>query len=136
MMAKERSSIFEDSEELDVSGFAPKAAPEPNVLPAERVRAVAEASRFPSREARVAPPAEPIPPAEPAPLRRAPRRHRTGRTQQFNARTTPETVEAFYAIADRQGWLVGETLEHALAALKRELEGQGRGAAKSKGPVL
>jgi len=96
-MAKERSSIFEDSDDLDVSGFAPKAAPEPNALPAARVRAVAEASRFPSREARV------IPPAEPAPLKRAPRRHRTGRTQQFNARTTPETVEAFYAIADRQG---------------------------------
>jgi len=28
-------------------------------------------------------------------------------------------------IADRQGWLVGETLEHALAALQRELAGQG-----------
>jgi hypothetical protein len=40
---------------------------------------------------------------------------------QFNARAKPETVEALYAIADRQGWLVGETLEHALAALQREL---------------
>jgi hypothetical protein len=40
---------------------------------------------------------------------------------QFNARATPETVEALYAIADRQGWLVGKTLEHALAALQREL---------------
>ena len=44
---------------------------------------------------------------------------------QFNARTTPQTVEALYAIADRQGWLVGETLERALAALQRELAGQG-----------
>ena len=41
-----------------------------------------------------------------------PRIHRTGRTMQFNARTTPQTVEALYAIADQQGWLVGETLEH------------------------
>ena len=89
-------------------------------MPAERVRAVAEASRFPSREAKTRPPAEPVP------ARRAPRRHRTGRTVQFNARTTPATVEAFYAIADRQGWLIGETVEHALAALQRELEGQGR----------
>ena len=32
-----------------------------------------------------------------------------------------------YEVADQQGWLVGETLEHALAALKRELAGQGRG---------
>ena len=123
-MAKERSSIFEDSDELDVSGFAPKSAPAPDVLPAERVRAVAEASRFPSREARVAPP------AAPAPAKRAPHRHRTGRTQQFNVRTRPETVEAIYAIVEQQGWLVGETLERAVAALKRELEGQGRGAAK------
>jgi hypothetical protein len=44
---------------------------------------------------------------------------------QFNARTTPPTVEASYAIADRQGWLVGETLEHTLAALERELAEQG-----------
>jgi hypothetical protein len=43
-----------------------------------------------------------------------------------NARATPETVEAFYAIADKQGWLVSEALEQALAALKRELAGQGR----------
>jgi hypothetical protein len=41
---------------------------------------------------------------------------------QFNARTTPQTVEALYAIADRQGWLVGETLERPLAALQREAE--------------
>lgn len=44
---------------------------------------------------------------------------------QFNARTTPQTVKALYAIADQQGWLVGETLERALAALRRELAGQG-----------
>jgi hypothetical protein len=42
---------------------------------------------------------------------------------QFNARTTPPTVEALYAIVDRQGCFVGETLEHALAALQRELAG-------------
>lgn len=105
-MTKERASIF-DSEDLDVSGFAPKAGPELHAVPAGVVREIAEASRFPSREARAA--------------RRPPRIHRTGRTVQFNARATPQTVEALYAIADRQGWLVGETLEHALAALQREL---------------
>jgi hypothetical protein len=47
---------------------------------------------------------------------------------QFNPRTTPQTVEALYAIADQLGWLVGETLEHALAALQRELAGQGAAA--------
>jgi hypothetical protein len=113
-MTRERASIFAGDDALDVSGFAPKSHHEPSAVPAELVRAVAEASRFPSREARA------------AVSRRSPRIHRTGRTMQFNARTTPQTVEALYAIADRQGWLVGETLEHALAALQRELAGQGR----------
>jgi hypothetical protein len=62
---------------------------------------------------------------EAKPSRRAPRIHRTGGTMQFNARTTPQTIEALYAIADQQGWLVGETLEHAPAALQQELAGQG-----------
>jgi hypothetical protein len=61
----------------------------------------------------------------------AARRSRGGRrgsiAPQFNARATPETVEAFYAIADQQGWLVSEALEQALAALKRDLAGQGKG---------
>jgi hypothetical protein len=109
-MTGKRASIFD--EDLDVSGFAPKTNSGPNAVPAELARDVAEASRFPSREARAIPP---------APARRPPRIHRTGRTMQFNARAKPETIEALYAIADRQGWLVGETLEHALAALQREL---------------
>ena len=76
------------------------------------VRRFSEAAQFPSREA--------IP-------RRPPRIYRTGRTMQFNARATPQTVEAFYAIADQQEWLVSKALEQALAALKRELAGQGIG---------
>ncbi len=113
MTGNKRASIF-DGDDIDVSGFGPKATPEPE-LPAELVRGIAEASRFPSRE------------AKPTPARRPPRIHRTGRTMQFNARAKPETIEALYAIADSQGWLVGETLEHALAALQRELAAQGRG---------
>ena len=54
-MSRERSSIFEDADDLDVSGFAPKSAPQPDAMPPERVRAVAEASRFPSREAKAQP---------------------------------------------------------------------------------
>ena len=41
--------------------------------------------------------------------------------------TNIETVEALYRIADQQRWLVGEMLERALAALQRELAGQGAG---------
>jgi hypothetical protein len=110
-MGKTPSSIF-DGDDLDVSGFAPKNGQRLNEMSPDLVRAVSEAARFSSREA--------IP-------RRAPRIYRTGRTMQFNARATPETVEAFYAIADQQKWLISEALEQALAALKRELAGQGRG---------
>jgi hypothetical protein len=114
MTASARASIFAAEDGLDISGFAPKSGGEPpGEVSAEIVRAIAEASRFPSRE------------AKPTAVRRPPRIHRTGRTMQFNARTTPQTVEALYAIADQQGWLVGETLEHALAALQRELAEQG-----------
>ncbi len=134
-----RASIldgFEDDEvDLDLSRFQPKTGPDKDALPAEQVRAIAEASNFPSREPKprraAAEPTAPAPePAQAAPpaaatLRRQPRRHRTGRTMQLNARTTPQTVEGFYAIADAQGWLVGETIEHALAALQRELAAKG-----------
>jgi hypothetical protein len=44
-------------------------------------------------------------------------------------KASQETLDAFYAITDRQGWVLGETLEHALAALQRELDnGGGAGA--------
>jgi hypothetical protein len=54
-------------------------------------------------------------------VKRVPRRHRTGRNVQFNVKASRETVDAFYAISDTNGWVLGETLEHALAALQREL---------------
>ena len=149
-MTKPRMSIFGDEPEFDVSAFTPRTEPRKTPASGE-VRALSEAMNFRSREpgAAAAPaaatpsgpapgasgPAEPSPapepplsPAttrspEPAPAapRRQPRRHRIGRTAQLNVRTTPQTVDAFYAIADSEGWLVGETIEHALAALQREL---------------
>lgn len=50
----------------------------------------------------------------------APRRRRTGRNAQINLKARPETIEAFTAIADRQGWGLGETLEHAVALLAKQ----------------
>lgn len=114
-MSGSRASIFEEAEDLDLSGFAPKppskaAAPAP-----ERVREVSEAAKFHSREAKV------VAPAIVSPPKREQRRYRTGRNVQFNVKAAQETVDAFYAVADRQGWVLGETLEHALAALQRDL---------------
>jgi hypothetical protein len=113
-MAGPRASIFEDADDLDVSGFAPKAAPDKAAPRAEEVREVSEAAKFRSREPQAAP-------AKPPAAKREQRRYRTGRNVQFNVKASQETVDAFYAISDRQGWVLGETLEHALAALERQL---------------
>jgi hypothetical protein len=118
-MSKPRASIFSD-DDLDVSDFVPRTGPDRSAPMAEQVKIVAEEARFHSRE-----PASP-----PTPLaKRTPRRYRTGRNVQFNLKASQETVDAFYAISDSNGWVLGETLEHALAALRRELDkGSGGGA--------
>ncbi|MFV3131453.1 hypothetical protein [Niveispirillum sp. KHB5.9] len=115
-MSKTRASIFGDeADPLDLSGFMPKSPQDIQAPPADAIRAVSEAARFPSREAK------PVPVPPPPPPRREQRRHRTGRNVQFNIRARQETIDTFLAIADREGWVLGEVLEHAVAALEREL---------------
>jgi hypothetical protein len=106
-----RASIFE-SDELDVSGFAPKSGADRSAPAAEAVRAVAEAANFRRREAPAAGDHTPA---------RVPRRYRTGRNVQFNIKVSEETRDAFYEIADRQGWKLVETMEKAIAALEQSL---------------
>ncbi len=120
-MTKTRASIF-DADELDVSGFAPKAAVDTVAPSREQVRAVSEAAQFRSRDPIAAVPAKSSPQAA---AKREPRRYRTGRNQQFNVKASAETIEAFYAISDAQNWVLGQTLERALAALQRELASSG-----------
>lgn len=141
-MAKTRSSIFDDgddSADLDLGAFAPKAAPDTAAPPLDQVRAVSEASRFPSRESKPRPPrapkaapvvAAPTPAvaSEPLSAPREQRRHRTGRNVQLNMKVRQEDVDTLLAIGAAQKWVQGEVLEHALAALQRELAaGKGRG---------
>jgi len=113
MMPAKRASPFDVEEDLDVSGFAPKGAPPPAARP-EQVRAVSEAAQFQSREPK--PVSAPL-----ASAKRGPRRYRTGRNMQLNVKARTEAIEAFYAIADQQGWVLGETFERAVDALKRDL---------------
>lgn len=116
-MSGERASIFGD-DDLDISGFAPKPPEKTTAKPAakrEQVRAVSEAASFRSREPK---------PAPVSPPKREQRRYRTGRNAQLNIKIRPETLEEFYAIVDRQGWVQGEAFERAIEALKRELASQ------------
>ena len=91
---------------------APKARPS-----SVETRQAATASGFRSRESSAAGAAP------------KPRRRRTGRNAQFNIKARPETIEAFCAIADRMGWGIGETLEHAVELLE-ETHGQMPNAGK------
>jgi hypothetical protein len=40
---------------------------------------------------------------------------------QLNIKVRSETPDAFYSIADAEKWVLGETLERAVAALQKEL---------------
>jgi hypothetical protein len=114
---KERADLgFADVlEDFDPAEWAPKPAPKPAVRPERSgTRKAAAAAGFRSREPAAAP--EPAERAGGAPLRR----RRTGRNTLFNLKARAETIEAFCAVADRQGWGLGETLEQAVALLERE----------------
>lgn len=106
-MSGDRARMFEDKD-LDLSAFKPKPVAKP-----EQVRDVAEQAGFRSRES-----------TEPQTLqvpRREPRRYRTGRNIQLNLKVRQEAVDAFYKLADEQGWVLGEAFEHAIKALEKEL---------------
>jgi hypothetical protein len=113
-MSGKRAGIFDTEEELDVSGFAPKPADKP-AAQKDQVKAVAEAAHFRSREPRQDS-------RSPTPTKREPRRHRTGRNMQLNIKARASTIDVFYTIADRQGWVLGEAFEYAVDALKRDIE--------------
>ena len=112
-MTKERAGLFEAN--VDVSGFAPRPATTTHAAPAAQVKAVAEQANFKSREPGQTPA---------APVARAQRRYRTGRNVQLGIKAKAEVIEAFYAIADQKGWVLGEAFEHAVEALQRSLAPQ------------
>jgi hypothetical protein len=117
MIESKRASVFDDEDEgnFDLVDFAPS-PPRKSPVPADQLRAVAEASQFKSREPKTLPPQKSI--------HREPRHHRTGRNVQFNVKARAEDVQKFYALSDRNNWVLGETFERAIAALERELLAQ------------
>jgi hypothetical protein len=109
-MSGKRAGLFEDGP--DLTDFRPKPPARP-----EQVKTLAEEAGFRSREA------QPVPPA----ASRDQRRYRTGRNQQLNLKVRAQDAEVFYAIADAQGWVLGEAFARAIAALARELDPKATG---------
>jgi hypothetical protein len=116
-MSGSRPSIFGDK--IDLTGFTPKAGPEPDAVPPEKSRRIAEEGGFPSR-------APVLRPASP----------KTGRTVLLNARITQRAHDRFHEIvaAEQARYeageithraTLGEIVERALQALEREMKGQG-----------
>lgn len=109
----ERARLFDDGDDFDISVFAPRKPDKSREPPSDAVRAVSETANFHSREPARTTPGQTV---------KAPqRRRRTGRNLQLNVKVAAKTLESFYEITDRQGWVLGETLERALDALQREL---------------
>lgn len=108
-MTQERAGLgFGDAlDNLNESEWKPTPTKKKLTLPErEASTKVAKEAGFKSRE------------AEKPKKVRAQRRRRTGRSAQLNVKVKPETIEEFYAIADGQGWGLGETLENAVELLQ------------------
>lgn len=98
---------------LDLSDFQPTPAKRPDKA---TMAQAAEKANFKSREPK---PAAAPTPAAPT-TARATRRRRTGRSAQLNLKVRPDTIEAFYAIADANGWVLGEAFEKAVDLLAKQ----------------
>jgi len=112
-MEKERASLgFGDElDAFDPNEWRPKPEKTANDRPrVQDTQEVADAAGFVSRE-----PAR----AKHTPKKRQQRRHTTGRNVQFNMKARQEDIDAFYEIADANGWVLGEALQHAVAALQK-----------------
>lgn len=109
-MTRERADLgfAESLETFNPQDWKPKKASYDNDIYKDMTLEAATASGFTSRQ----------PNSEPTKVPQ--RRHRTGRNVQFNLKARSETISAFSAIADKQGWTLAETLEKAVLLLEQE----------------
>jgi hypothetical protein len=112
-MAQEHGDIFAGDDALNLDRFKPKSAGTSGRPQPDDLRGIAERTKFISREGKGAA-------APPVPLLRR-GLHRTGRTATLTLKTTPEYSNRFYALAEAQGWKIGETFERALDALEQQI---------------
>lgn len=126
-MAK-RAKIFDNETPLDTADFRPKLDASTEARPdAADIDQVA-GRKFRSREVNYASTVDqPATIRQPSTVgfpstRRLPMTYRTGRNVTFSVKTTPATVDEFYALAQQQGWKAGETFEKAVELLKKAIE--------------
>ena len=124
-MSGSRPSIFSGDDDLDLSRFKPKTELEKAAVSEEAVRQIAEEGGFPSRA--------PKPRAAVRPqLPKRPILAKSGRTELLNARITKRAHDEFHDIVEAERLryeagesmhrvTLGEVVERALAALKREM---------------
>lgn len=112
----QRTSIF--SSPGEVAEFKPKEKPPQRPTPAE-IDQVSAPSKFSRREAPDQPPTTlPSPSTDSLPsTKRKPMVYRTGRNVTISVKTTAETVDRFYRLAEKLGWKAGETFENAVEGL-------------------
>lgn len=120
-MGDTRSKLFGDDDNdsaIDLTDFKPTP---PVRQDAQVAKAAAAKAGFKSREPKVVQLPATVTAPDPEPATRPTRRvWRTGRNVQINLKATPETVAAFYAIADAQGWVLGEALEKAVEVMQEK----------------
>ena len=109
----ERAGLFEEAQDIDVSGFTPK-KPVRAEPPPEAVREVSEKVNFRSRE------------ASPKPPKKADRRYRTGRNIPLATKISANASNLLYSIHDehqgKENWTIGQIIEFGLEAFKRDLD--------------
>ena len=117
MAAPPRASMFATVEEdlPDLSAFKPTPRAERPKPEKAAIRDVAAKAGFTSRE-----PTPTLAQTDPV-ARRSQRRHITGRNRQLNLKVTEDALGRFYALAEREGWVLGETFEAAVTALEAKL---------------
>jgi hypothetical protein len=103
----ERANPFADLKIPPGLSTKPRAA---KPVEEDTIARIAVDNNFPSRQAAKPPRSE----------KRKPRVRRTGRDQQFTAKTTAETKNRIYRLADEKDVALGELLRLALDALDRE----------------
>jgi hypothetical protein len=109
----ERIDPFAQEEKPPLSRFQPKPPGNPGRPSLTDLEQRPDSGKFISREPVAAP-------EKPALFR-----HRTGRNLQFNTRASQHTIERFEALRARLNISKAATMERAIDALERELEGQG-----------